>query len=228
MGFEAQNYGLNIVDTVELFTGIESATIHYTLDGSIPDENSPVYVKHLILELNEPVVLNAVTLMPSGRKSAVSTGYFKQLEFIESLTVGVLESGLICSWEPGEFKSAKNLLLRNPKVTKVNGVELPKETPSAFFGAIYQGYIQIPHDGLYTFRLQSDDGAALYIAEKLVCENAGFKFGEHSKGTLALKAGYHLFTLNYFQAKYGANLNLYYQTGNEPFQKIPNAWFCYK
>jgi hexosaminidase len=228
MGFEAQNYGLSDVDTVELFTGIETAAIHYTLDGTVPDENSPVYTVPLILQLNEPVVLNALTLMPSGRKSAVSTGYFKQLEFIESLTVGILESGLRCSWEPGEFKSAKNLLLRNPKVTKVNGVELPKEIPPTFFGAVYQGYINIPHDGLYTFRLQSDDGAALYIAEQLVTENAGFKFGEHSKGALALKAGYHLFSLNYFQAKYGVNLSLYYQIGNAPFQKIPNSWFCYK
>lgn len=228
MGFEEQNYGLRNVDTLELFTGIETATIHYTLDGSVPDENSPAYTKPLILQLNEPVVLNALTLMPSGRKSAVSTGYFKQLEFIESLTVGVLESGLRFSWEPGEFKSAKNLLLRNPKVTKVNGVELPEAIPSSFFGAVYEGYIKIPQDGLYTFRLQSDDGAALYIAEQLVTENAGFKFGEHSKGTLALKAGYHLFKLNYFQAKYGANLSLYYQTGDEPFQKIPNGWFWYK
>jgi hexosaminidase len=228
MGFEEQNYGIATVDTLELFTGIETAAIHYTLDGSVPDENSMEYTEPLILLLNEPIVLNAVTLMPSGRKSAVSTGYFKQLEFIESLTVGVLESGLRFSWEPGEFKSAKNLLLRNPKVTLVNGVELPKVLPSTFFGAVYQGYINIPHDGLYTFRLQSDDGAALYIAEQLVSENAGFKFGEYSKGTLALKAGYHLFKLNYFQAKYGANLSLYYQIGKAPFQKIPNSWFWYK
>ncbi len=228
MGFDAQNYGLSNVDTVELFTGIESATIHYTLDGSIPNENSPVYTAPLMLNLKEPIELNAITVMPSGRKSAVSTGYFKQLKLLAPLTLGILEPGLRCSWEPGEFVSAKNLLLNNPKRTIVNGVELPKETPSTFFGVVYQGYIQIPHDGLYTFRMQSDDGAALFIAGQLVAENTGFKFGEHSIGSLALKAGYHLFTLNYFQAKYGANLNLYYQTGNKPFQTIPNTWFYYK
>ncbi len=48
---------------------VPGSQIHYTLDGTMPDETTEVYTKPLAVPLNNRLTVRAVTVAPNGRKS---------------------------------------------------------------------------------------------------------------------------------------------------------------
>lgn len=67
----------------------------------------------------------------------------------------------------------------------------PKEINDTF-AFVYNGFIEVPEDDVYTFYLNSDDGSRLYIGDTLVVDNDGLKSGaEEASGNIALDAGKH-------------------------------------
>lgn len=73
-----------------------------------------------------------------------------------------------------------------------------------WFAIRYVGRIAVPSAGTYTFKLVSDDGAALYINEKKVIDNDGVHAAKTATGEIALSAGPNLLRLEYFQEKKGS------------------------
>lgn len=53
----------------------QEGVVHYTTDGSLPDEHSPVYTKPILIE--EDTVLSARLFLPDGRGSEVSTARYQ-------------------------------------------------------------------------------------------------------------------------------------------------------
>ncbi len=84
------------------------------------------------------------------------------------------------------------------------------------------GYLQIPQDGAYTFRLVSDDGSYLSINGKEVVDNDGHHGAEAVDGEVALKAGFHPFRVSFFQGVGGKYLSLQWKPeGAKKFTPIP-------
>ena len=48
---------------------VPGAQIHYTLDGTMPDETTALYTAALVVPLNRQLTVRAVTIAPNGRKS---------------------------------------------------------------------------------------------------------------------------------------------------------------
>lgn len=67
------------------------------------------------------------------------------------------------------------------------------------FGYIFEGYIDVPADGLYAFYLKSDDGSKLYIDEGIVVSNDGVHGTQETEGWVALLAGKHKIRVAYFE-----------------------------
>jgi hypothetical protein len=68
-----------------------------------------------------------------------------------------------------------------------------------WFGIEYRGICQFTSGGTYGFRLESDDGARLYINETLVIQNDGIHPSQSVSGKVTLTAGRHSVRLPYFQ-----------------------------
>ena len=78
-----------------------------------------------------------------------------------------------------------------------------------WFAIRYEGTFEIPRDGGWQIKLESDDGAVLSIDGVKVIDNDG-EHGVTSKTTLrSLKAGPHRLRLDYFQATGPVALSLY-------------------
>lgn len=88
-------------------------------------------------------------------------------------------------------------------------------------GAVFEGYVSVPEDGAYTFSLESDDGAALYVGDMLVVDNDGSHDMRESSGTIGLEAGLHRLRLEYFEATGGAGLILRYESASIPKRVVP-------
>jgi hypothetical protein len=67
-----------------------------------------------------------------------------------------------------------------------------------WFGIRFDGMIDAPA-GITTFHLTSDDGAKLWIDDKLVVDNDGVHPEASTDGDVTLAAGKHKFRLDYFQ-----------------------------
>lgn len=66
------------------------------------------------------------------------------------------------------------------------------------FGIKYEGYIEVPVDGTYTFYTNSSDGSKLYIGNTLVVDNNGTHNLTLKSGQIGLKAGKHVIKVVYF------------------------------
>ncbi len=67
------------------------------------------------------------------------------------------------------------------------------------FAYIFEGFIEIPADGLYTFSLNSDDGSKLYIDGGIVVSNDGVHGSQEAEGNVSLLAGFHSIRVSYFE-----------------------------
>lgn len=77
---------------------------------------------------------------------------------------------------------------------------LPQEE---WFAIQYQGVFELPTDGVWKFKLVSDDGAVLYIDGEQAVNNDGQHGTRAATGEKQLKAGAHTLRLDYFQARKG-------------------------
>ena len=83
------------------------------------------------------------------------------------------------------------------------------------FALIGDGYLSIPEDDVYTFRLISDDGSQLLINGKQVVDNDGLHGAELVDGSIALKKGMHEMHLEFFQGGGGKNVILQWKAATQ-------------
>ncbi len=87
------------------------------------------------------------------------------------------------------------------------------------FGFVFEGSIECPKDGKYTFSLSSDDGSMLLLNDKVLVDNDGVHGTKTMQGTAELKAGKHKIELRYFEKGGGENLSVMW-TG-PGFKNVP-------
>ncbi len=83
------------------------------------------------------------------------------------------------------------------------------------FALIGDGYLNIPEDDIYTFRLISDDGSQLLIDGKQIVDNDGLHGADLVDGSIGLKKGEHELHLEYFQGYGGKSMILQWKSSKE-------------
>lgn len=97
--------------------------------------------------------------------------------------------------------------------------------PSEHFSVIWEGKIQAPVPGLYTFFLSSDDGSRLYINDTLVIDHWGTHGPEEKTGTIVLSNEWNDFRVEYFEDTFGASCRLMWQYDSMPKAVVPRDRF---
>ena len=178
------------------------AELHYTLDGSLPDLSSPVY--------DSPFVIRDSCMMRYRcYNSRGVPGELHQVEFIDrdylpAVSVGAaLAEGLLARWydfDGSECADIDKAPLKDSFVCRRIGIP---DDVSGNIGLVFNGYIDIPADGVYAFYTYSDDGSRLFIDDELVVDNDGLHSREERTGSIALRKGFHKFALRYFDSNGG-------------------------
>ncbi|MEY2795929.1 MAG: hypothetical protein RIR10_1645, partial [Planctomycetota bacterium] len=78
-------------------------------------------------------------------------------------------------------------------------------------GAVFEGWIEVPSDGAWTFTLESDEGSRLLIGSEVVVANDGIHAMTSRSGTIGLAAGRHALRVEYFERTGDAGLLLRWQ-----------------
>jgi hypothetical protein len=117
-----------------------------------------------------------------------------------------------------DFKALKPV--KSGTTAEFSNVHRGRET---HFGLRFSGYLDVPRDGVYTFRTLSNDGSKLHIGGQEVVENDHHHGAVEKSGQIALKAGKHAIALAYFQEGGNTVLEVYWEGPELPREKIPPA-----
>ena len=173
-----------------------SATIRYTTDGSIPGVNAQLYSGPMTI--TETTHFTFRTFGPDNRKGdMVKCSYVKE-DLAPAVTADSLKEGLQVAWHDYDGRDCAGIdqaALNGTYVT--TGIQIPAEAKGNI-GLIFNGYIDIPADGIYTFALLSDDGSYLKIDDTMVADNDGEHSPREIIGQHAMRRGLHPIYARYF------------------------------
>jgi glucose/arabinose dehydrogenase len=96
-----------------------------------------------------------------------------------------------------------------------------------YFGALYQGFMNITMNGTYEITLGSDDGGKLYIDNALIIDNDGAHGYRERSANISLSRGIHNIKIEYFEGNNGAGLKLIWKKPDSTVQIIPKSVFSH-
>jgi len=201
--------------TVAFDTVPEGLLIRYTTDSSEPSVKSSLYEKPF--EISSTTLIKAAAFDRYGQKSKTVVALFEKQSFRKAVSVPHAEKGLRYFIYAGRFRGADLIDKAIPcqtGVTDTLGALVKNGDKDG--GIRFEGYVEVPADGIYTFSLASNDGSKLYIGDYLVTDNDGYRSafsrrGEMilSHGSIALAKGMHPLVVKYFDWGSGEYLKVF-------------------
>ena len=143
----------------------------------------------------------------------------------EPATVTHTANGLLYRAYPGVWTMLPNFKELTP--ANQGMTEVPMAVAGNFYALVFNGYVKVPADGLYTFYTNSDDGSQLFIGDEMVVNNDGVHGTMEQSGKVRLKAGLHEITVKYLQLNGGAELSVSWGGPGIQKQEIPPSAYFY-
>ncbi|MCD6347662.1 MAG: alpha-L-fucosidase [Bacteroidales bacterium] len=194
--------------------------IRYTLDGSLPNKSSLLYSGNLTI--NESSTVKTSCFMNNLPISATASQSFEKVTPLPGRSLRGLKAGLKYNYYEGDWNKIPDYNGITPKKQGVaENFDLAAKEIEENFSIDYQGFIDIPDDGVYTFYLTSDDGSILYIGEKLLINNDGPHGPAELSGEIPLGKGLHAIRISFFEKSGGNMLELAWSGPDFERQLIP-------
>jgi hypothetical protein len=195
--------------------------IRYTTDGTEPTVQSNLYTKPFLV--NKTCIVQAKAFLDGALASDMATSKVVKYEWMKPWTVNAPQPGLIYNYyepdDPVSLESIKNGTAKKTGTTNIisNSVKLRPEK----FVLVFDGYIKIEKDGLYSFFTNSDDGSKLFIDDVEVVDNDGNHGNTEKNGKALLKKGFHRIKVLYFDGAGNNSLNVSMQADGGNKMIIP-------
>jgi hypothetical protein len=208
---------------VKISNASGSGEMRFTIDGTEPAKSSKLY--EAPLTLTDTAVVKARTFWPDGYESGVSQYAVTKVAPREPLGRKDAVPGLRYEYfeDPGKKTSSvndlKNLTPQAGGIAEEPALYVAKA--SEYFGLTFDGIIEVPSDGIYTFYTTSDDGSVLFIGDALIVANDYLQGMTERSGQIALKAGLHPIRVEYFQGARGLGLEVRYEGPGIAKQQMP-------
>jgi len=150
-----------------------------------------------------------VTRMDEGRVTLdMYEGFFKEILTaatktftpLEPIDPGNIAKGIQYAYYEGQFQKLPDFASLEPDATGVaETINTKVRKRKENFALRFTGLVRAPRNGVYTFFTRSNDGSRLLIGDQIVVNNDGLHGLEEASGVIALKAGLHPITVEYFQ-----------------------------
>ncbi|MBQ4802096.1 carbohydrate-binding protein [Aquimarina sp. MMG015] len=136
-----------------------------------------------------------------------------------------LASGISYVYYEGNWNSLPNFNSLSPISTGIaSAIDLSNTQSQDNFGLTFNGYINVPSNGSYTFYTTSDDGSTLWIDGIKVVDNDGLHGAREESGTVCLEAGYHEIEVLFFERTGGNVLSVAYEGPGISKQNVPTYY----
>lgn len=142
-------------------------------------------------------------------------------------------SGLTYKYYEGNWSTLPNFSLLTPKTTGTSSIaDISVKQRNDQFGFLWEGTINIPVAGTYTFETISDDGSKLYIGSyshtaTALVNNDGLHGSQARTGTVTLPAGPQQIAITFFESGGGEAMQVWWTNvaGGIARQQIPASAF---
>ncbi len=163
------------------------------------------YVRNSWGNKNKPILLNEV--VKNRRATAARTSMWQGKELLKKYPIQSNTSapimGLISEVYHGSWKTRPDFSKLDPDATYEEHkglISIANAGKLKSFGMVWEGQLPITKNGKYTFTLDSDDGSAIYINDKLVTEVKGLGgMGRAKSGQINLNKGLSDIRVEYFE-----------------------------
>lgn len=186
--------------TIELDHDYADLTLRYTVDGRVPSVTSSRYAGSFPIS-GSTKVKAAFFDENSIARSRVFEQTYTQLEPLAPVKEQQAPPGLRYQYYEGNYSRLTEVKRDHPVkkgiATELDPMKIADEEDH--FAIFYEGLIEVPAAGVYTFSTYSDDGSRLYIHEQLVVDNDGSHSARLRKGQVALQAGKPPIRIEYFE-----------------------------
>jgi alpha-mannosidase len=213
----------------ELSSNRNRGEVRYTLDGSEPSQDSPLYTSPI--RITETTIVKA-RVFGAGNESENRTASItiEKAALSEAVQALDAEQGLSFEYYEGKWRELKDMLATKPLSAGIaKDFSMISGNPKDYFGYRFKGYIKVEQDGIYKFHLVSDDGSRLIIDDKTVVDNDGLHGAEvRESGITALKAGLHTVELLYFDRGWDKFLTISFTAPDGEKKPVTPAMFYYK
>jgi alpha-L-fucosidase len=198
----------------------EGLEVRYTVDGATPTAQSSLYSAPV--RISDTTTLKARAFHRGKAVSGVAETTFTKVQPRLPAQATGLVRGVTCGTYKGDWNRLPDFGKLKPEKTEtVADFRLPPGAAVEYVGRKYTAYIDIPRDDVYVFALTSDDGARLTVGDKVVVDNDGLHVAEEKRGAIALAAGLHIITVEYFNKTGSQALEVRYAPVGEELQEIP-------
>ena len=205
------------IPTLDILAIDPDNIIRFTTDGTEPTLDSPVFEDSVAITNNS--VVKAAEFGADGQRSQIATGYFRVANEVSGN--GVRYSLFRIDEESvmlPNFSSLSSFTSGMVSELSTNDLPLPRQT---YIAAVFEGEIEIPAIGTYTFYLASDDGSKLYINNDVVVDNDGDHGVITKSGSITLTEGRHPIRVEWFNGGGGYWLGTYIEGPGMPKQIVP-------
>ena len=210
----------------EIVSNNPQAKIRYTLDGSDPTSTSSDYKAPVTID--KTCTLKAIAFFEDKRSIKPAVAHFQRYDKLDlwPATVFIREPdpGLRYAYYEHGWQTLDQLASATATSNGVSeALAISHRTRDEHFAFVFDGVVSVPQDGIYTFKLTSDDGSRLYIDDKRVVDNDGLHGMETKQGVAPLAAGYHRVRVEYFNATGGMGLRLEWAGPGVRAGQIPSS-----
>jgi hypothetical protein len=206
----------------ELVNSKAGGKIYFTVDGSEPTDKSSQYTEPL--KLTETTTIKAFTRWDNA-KSRVTSFLIEKSNPGAATELTRVKPGLKASIFDGKFTTLPDFSTLKPVQTKlVKEVSHSAAGKNSFFGIVFDGYINIPEDGVYGLYINSDDGSKMVIDGTEPVVNDGIHGMSEEGRSYPLAKGYHKLKIEFFQGEGGIGLEFLVTAPGQQKTIVPANW----
>ena len=208
--------------TIKITCDEPRAEIRYTLDGSDPTGNAALYVAPF--SLDHTALLRTRSFVKGSYPSYPASAEFTRIKLRKATRIANPVPGLKAGYFGGYCVKLADMkqypILRNGILPKFD-IRAIKDDRS--FGYYFNGYLNIPETGTYTFYLNSNDGSNLTVDGRMELINDGFHRAQERVCKIELEKGFHSIGVDYFQMGGAKALTVSWAFGDGKKMEIPAA-----
>ena len=216
------DYPDNSLKPLIVLSANENEAVHYTTDGTEPTESSALYIQPF--SIDKTSLVKAKAFVSGVLSSNIAEKEVVRYEWMKALPAKKLKPGITYRYFEPDNKINIGSVNGTPKTTGItNTFSLEKKERKEKFAFLFEGYIKIKKDALYSFSTDSDDGSKLFIDDKEMVNNNEGQGTQKQTGNAALKKGFHKIKVLYFDSGGNNHLSVFIQQEGGKKQEIPQA-----
>ena len=184
-------------------------TVYYTTDGSTPDAKTSAKYSgpiELTLAVGEVKTLKTIVVTPAGRASVVYAATVFRGSMLEPAVLVERKQGVNYEFivPNSEASTGETKSIQLNQFAKTADLKQP-------FAVTFNGYLEIPTDGVYELQIESTWDAMLVFDGQKLIDDAGTEDRKVRSAVLPLKAGLHKISLRYNHR--GGDMNFRFRYG---------------